>query len=81
MNDLAENNDVIKEKSKVTPAMVKKAIAGEDSAPTFSKLQIIKSKKYALRQDALNVLLKEDGQYTHAQVDALLTQFYEGGKK
>lgn len=81
MNELANKNDAIKEKTKVTPAMVKKAVVGEDSAPTFSKSQIVKSKKYVLRQDALNVLLKEDGRYTHTQVDALLTQFYEGGKK
>lgn len=78
---MAKKNDGIKEKAKVTPEMVKTAVESEDSAPTFSKLQIIKSKKYALRQDALNVLLKEDGQYTHAQVDALLTKFYQGGKK
>ncbi len=45
----------------------------------FSKGQLIKSKKYANRRDALNALLKDDKAYTFEQVDEIFKQFYEGG--
>lgn len=85
---MTEKTEVIKAKTQATPEMVKEAIKSEESKPVtkisepaFSKSQILKSNKFVLRQDALNVLLKDDRQYTYAQVDALLKQFYEGGKK
>lgn len=78
MNELTKKNDVIKEKSVVTPEMVKKAIVGETPIPTFSKTQIVKSLKYATRRDALNVLLDEKKTYSFTEVDEILKKF-EGG--
>ncbi|MFF5993462.1 hypothetical protein AAGS61_01755 [Lysinibacillus sp. KU-BSD001] len=49
--------------------------------PKFNKSQLVTSRKYIHRRDALNALLKEDEQYTFAQVDKILKQFDEGGKK
>lgn len=48
---------------------------------TFSKEQLVKSQKYTHRCDALNALLDDEKQYTFAQVDKVLKDFDEGGKK
>lgn len=73
---------VSKEKAKVTAEMVKDALKGNDvSKLTFSKLQIIKSQRYAARCDALNALLVDDEKYSFSEVDKILTQFDEGGNK
>lgn len=42
---------------------------------TYTKAQLVGSKRYADRRDALNVVLKNDGLYTFAQVDTLLDKF------
>ena len=47
----------------------------------FSKFQLVKSQKYIHRRDALNALLDDEKQYTFAQVDKVLKDFNEGGKK
>lgn len=47
----------------------------------FSKAQIIKSKKFATRRDALNAILKDSEKYSLKEVDAILKKFDEGGKK
>lgn len=49
--------------------------------PKFNKTQLVTSRKYIHRRDALNALLKDDEQYTFTQVDAVLKKFNEGGKK
>ena len=48
------------------------------SAATFSKEQLLKSKKYADRRDALSVLLSNDKMYTLSDVDKILTEFMKG---
>lgn len=48
---------------------------------TFSKEQLVKSQKYIHRRDALNALLDDEKHYTFAQVDKVLKDFDEGGKK
>lgn len=47
----------------------------------FSKEQIIRSKIYAHRCDALNAILKDSEKYSLKEVDAKLKEFYEGGQK
>lgn len=42
---------------------------------TFTKQQIINSKKYLDRKDVLNVLLKDDTSYTFKEVDKLINDF------
>jgi hypothetical protein len=43
--------------------------------PKFSKHQLLKSKKYQHQVDALNLLLKDDNQYTIKEVDKLINDF------
>lgn len=72
-------NQVIQEKAEATPEMVNKVVT--DSLPQFTKEQLTKSYKYSHRRDALNALLKDGETYSFAQVDEILKEFYEGGKK
>lgn len=46
----------------------------------FTKQQLLQSKKYAHRQDALTVLLLNDKAYSIAEAERILKDFYEGGK-
>lgn len=55
-----------------------KTVVKED---TFTKEQLVNSKKYRDNIDALNVVLDDEKQYTFGEVDKLLKSFYEGGKK
>ena len=48
------------------------------SASAFSKEQLLNSKKYADRRDALSVLLKDDKMYTISETDKILTEFMKG---
>ena len=47
----------------------------------FTKEQILKSKKYANRRDALGVILKNNEEYTVEKVDSLLAKFMKGKVK
>ena len=42
---------------------------------TFTKAQLLKSKKYSERIDLLNVLLENDKAYTSKEVDKLIETF------
>lgn len=42
---------------------------------TYTKEQILKSKKYKDRKDVLNVVLKEDSTYTLKEVDNAIKTF------
>ena len=67
---------------KVEPVNVEKvAEVVTSKLPKFSKAQLVKSQKYIYRRDALNALLDDNEQYTFAQVDKILKDFDEGGKK
>lgn len=46
------------------------------SNASFTKDQLIESKKYEADKDALSVLLEDDKQYTFDKVDKLLKDFY-----
>lgn len=63
--------------------MTAKKVENEKSAAeaTFTKEQLLNSKKYANRRDALAALLADDKTYTFKQVDSLLDKFFKGGKK
>lgn len=44
----------------------------------FTKKQILASKKYANRRDALGAILLDNGSYSQEQVDSLLEKFMKG---
>lgn len=44
----------------------------------FTKEQILSSKKYKNRRDALGVILVDDDMYTKEDVDSLLEKFMKG---
>lgn len=49
-------------------------------APTFTKEQLVQSKKYVHRRDALNALLDGGKTYSFTEVDGILKKFDKGGK-
>lgn len=53
--------------------MAKKDEKKEDT--TFTKAQLLKSKKYSERVDLLNVLLEDSKTYTSKEVDELVKDF------
>lgn len=50
----------------------------EAAAPTFSREQLLQSKKYAQQKDLLNALLKTDHDYTLQEVDTMIANFLKG---
>lgn len=44
--------------------------------PSFSKEQLIASKKYKPDRDALSILLEDGRNYTYAETDKALSDFY-----
>ncbi|WP_418302341.1 hypothetical protein [Lysinibacillus fusiformis] len=50
------------------------------TSQTFTKDQLVKSKKYVHRRDALNALLVDNKPYSFTELDSILKQFDEGGK-
>ena len=50
----------------------------EKIVSTFSKKQLLSSKKYNDRVDLLNVLLKDDVKYSHEEVEQLIDKFMKG---
>ena len=51
------------------------------SVSKFDKQQILKSEKYSNRRDLLNVLLKDNQQYSHEEITALIDEFMKGKVK
>ena len=47
----------------------------KDDDILYSKEQIIASKKYSNRKDILNVLLKDDEEYTFSRIDEIIENF------
>ena len=47
----------------------------------FTKQQILKAERYQERRDLLTVLLKDDAQYTHDDIQALIDDFMKGQVK
>ena len=47
----------------------------KDDEVLYSKEQIIASKKYSNRKDILNVLLKDDEEYTFSRIDEIIENF------
>ena len=52
----------------------------ENPVAKFTKEQILKSKRYQHRRDLLTVLLKDNGQYSHDDVDKLIDVFMMKGQ-
>lgn len=51
------------------------------TAPAFTKTQLLASKRYADRRDALTALLAEDRPYTLDEVQKILDGFMKGKVK
>lgn len=51
------------------------------NAPTFKKEQILNSGWFSHRRDILNVLLNGEEEYTHSEVDKILSEFMKGKVK
>jgi len=47
----------------------------KDDEVLYSKEQIIVSKKYSNRKDILNVLLKDDEEYSFSRIDEIIEEF------
>ncbi|WP_338977087.1 MULTISPECIES: hypothetical protein [Fusobacterium] len=47
----------------------------KDDEILYSKEQIITSKKYSNRKDILNVLLKDDEEYSFSRIDEIIENF------
>ena len=47
----------------------------KDDEILYSKEQIISSKKYSNRKDILNVLLKDDEEYSFSRIDEIIEGF------
>ena len=47
----------------------------KDDEILYSKEQIIASKKYSNRKDILNVLLKDDEEYSFTKIDEIIENF------
>ena len=47
----------------------------KDDEILYSKEQIIASKKYSNRKDILNVLLKDDEEYSFSRIDKIIEEF------
>ena len=47
----------------------------KDDEILYSKEQIIASKKYSNRKDILNVLLKDDEEYSFPKIDEIIEEF------
>ncbi|WP_336019586.1 hypothetical protein [Fusobacterium polymorphum] len=47
----------------------------KDDEVLYSKEQIIASKKYSNRKDILNVLLKDDEEYSFSRIDEIIEEF------
>jgi hypothetical protein len=58
---------------------VEKAV--EIPVSTFSLEQILSAKRYSERRDLLSVLLKDGQQYSHADIETLISDFMKGQVK
>jgi len=47
----------------------------KDDEILYSKEQIITSKKYSNRKDILNVLLKDDEEYSFSKIDEIIEEY------
>ena len=47
----------------------------KDDEFLYSNEQIIESKKYSNRKDILNVLLKDDEEYSFSKIDEIIEEF------
>lgn len=56
----------------------KKATEATAAAPTFTKVQLMASNKYASRKDLIGALLDDNKTYTCVQVDGLIEKYLKG---
>ncbi|WP_313132640.1 hypothetical protein [Anaerocolumna sp.] len=59
-------------------AKVKPAVSESEKPATFTKQQLLKSKKYTEKKDLINALLVDDRSYSMAEVEEILNNFLKG---
>ena len=57
------------------------AAAEEKSEPKFTKKQVLAAARYENRKDLVSALLRDDREYTMAEVDRLVDQTMKGQVK
>lgn len=58
-----------------------KSVNETESPVTFTKQQLVASKKYAEKRDLINALLADDRSYSMAEVEEILSGFLKGKVK
>lgn len=61
--------------------MAKATAAAKPAAPTHSKEQLLRSRRYAKRRDLLGALLEDGKWYTLEEVDTAIENFMKGKVK
>lgn len=59
-------------------AKVKPVVNEAEIPATFTRQQLLKSKKYAEKKDLINALLVDDRSYSMAEVEEILNGFLKG---
>lgn len=69
-----------KQKTEMPEAKAETAatVSADDGAPKFTKEQILASRWFSHRRDILSVLLSDEEQYSHGEIDRLLVEFTKG---
>ena len=57
------------------------AVDATPKTPKFSKESLLKCKRWSKRRDALSFLLKDDAEYSHADVENILNDYMKGQVK
>lgn len=61
--------------------MAKATAEGKASAATYTKEQLIRSRRYMNRRDLLGALLKDEKRYTLGEVDTAIENYMKGKVK
>jgi hypothetical protein len=67
--------------NKTPEVTAEKAASERSDVPQYSKEKLLKSNWHSHRRDILNVILQDDKQYSHADVDKLIADFMKGKVK
>lgn|GEM_PF-328957 len=75
---MGKTNNILDKVEPVTSEAVRDVVTSD--LPKFTKVQLVQSKKYVHRRDALSALLEDDKTYAFTEVDEILKKFDKGGK-
>ena len=64
--------------SKANENEAPKTAAAVTAAPTYTKGQLMRSKRFMAQRDLLNTLLEDNKRYTMAEVEAAMDKYLKG---